>query len=95
MRRMTFVVALVLFGLQAEAGILTETASFEQEGPTAIVATYNQFNPALYGGPLNVVFTTITVDRGGGSEFKLVNTSSTNTITFNATLSGGVEPHRI
>ena len=90
MRGTTFAVAVLLFGVQTEAGTITQTVSYEQEGPTAIVAVYNQFNPALYGGaPLNVVFITVTV-YGTGSEFQLVNTSSTNTITFNATLSGSV-----
>jgi hypothetical protein len=93
MRRTTIALLLVFFGINAHAGVITQTVNFHLAPHGASSTPYNQFNPSL--GPLNVVATTVTYTTGGafgpsfGNVYELQNMTS-SAIVFNARLFGFV-----
>ena len=90
MRRTTIAVAVLLFGIPAHAGIMTQTVTFSLQTNGENVGPYNQLDPSL--APLNAVGMDITFHGppvGFGSTYELDNSTS-NTISFNATLLGQV-----
>jgi hypothetical protein len=91
MRRTTIAVAFLSFGIQAHAGIITQTSNFHyaDHGGTG-AQPYNQLDPSLT--PLNAVVFSISIAGypvSFGHTFEVSNPTS-NTISFNATLSGGL-----
>jgi hypothetical protein len=83
-------VAVVLFGVQARAGVITQTSRFNYAPHGGSGSDgYNQFDPSL--GTLGVVAFTVTYSLGSGFEgFQFTNPTS-STITFNASLFGTAE----
>jgi hypothetical protein len=89
MRRTIIAVAVVLFGVHAQAGVMTQTANFDFRSHATVTGFYNQLNPSL--APLNHVLITVTYSLGSVFDsFQFTNPTS-NTISFNATLSGNIE----
>jgi hypothetical protein len=85
MRRATIAVAVLLFGAQAQAGIITQISHFHYADHAGKGAEpYNQLDPSL--APLNAVVLTVSVE-GYDHTFQVANPTS-NTISFNATLVG-------
>jgi hypothetical protein len=94
MRRTAIAVAVLLFGIQAQAGIITQTSelNFASHGGFG-AKPYNQLDPSL--APLNAVVFTVTLDgpgeglgpTGRGDSYLVTNPTS-NTISFNAMLQG-------
>jgi hypothetical protein len=84
MRRVIIAAAVLLFGVQAHAGTITQTVGFDtrEHGGFGLLP-YNQLDPSL--APLNDVATTVNFVGVSGNLYYLVNPTST-TITFDATL---------
>jgi hypothetical protein len=80
-------VAVLLFGIQAHAGMMTQTSNFHfasHGGTGAIPPGFNQLDPSL--APLNAVLFTL-IFSASFETFEVLNPTF-NTISFNATLSG-------
>jgi hypothetical protein len=97
MRQMTIAVAVLLFGIPAHAGIITQTVSFNirSHGGTGNFLNFNQLDPSL--APLNAVVLTVSATgyafssgiTGHDDTFQVTNPTA-NTISFNAMLFGSL-----
>jgi hypothetical protein len=87
MRRTTIALPVLLFGIQAHAGIITQTVNFSIQAHGSLVFPYNQLDPSHL--PLNAWAITVNLNSGAGPQWQLLNPTS-NTISFNATLHGSI-----